>query len=104
MLRFSKMGALSKTALVAFEILNELYTAVGAGVLGMAVLLQHAVSSHNTIKCLMVVGITGASLVYAFSREKEQLTASKKRVVLITGCDSGKTVMVSVFLLFLAQV
>ncbi|ENN70633.1 hypothetical protein YQE_00679, partial [Dendroctonus ponderosae] len=84
------MGAFSKSAKVCFEILNELYTAVGAGVLGMAVLLQHGFRSHQTVKCLSVVGITAASLVFVFSRDKPKITANKKKVVMITGCDSGK--------------
>ncbi|KAH1007873.1 hypothetical protein HUJ04_005053 [Dendroctonus ponderosae] len=83
------MGAFSKSAKVCFEILNELYTAVGAGVLGMAVLLQHGFRSHQTVKCLSVVGITAASLVFVFSRDKPKITANKKKVVMITGCDSG---------------
>ncbi|KAL1514067.1 hypothetical protein ABEB36_003390 [Hypothenemus hampei] len=63
------MSALSKSLRVCFEILNELYTAVGAGVL--------------------VIGLTAASLVFAFSRDKQRITANKKKVVIITGCDSG---------------
>ncbi|CAG9762118.1 unnamed protein product [Ceutorhynchus assimilis] len=83
------MSALSKSLQVSFEILNELYTAVGAGVLGMMVLLQHGFQSHQTIKTLCVVGVTTASLIYTFSREKQKLVANKKKVVIITGCDSG---------------
>ncbi|XP_050315712.1 D-beta-hydroxybutyrate dehydrogenase, mitochondrial [Anthonomus grandis grandis] len=83
------MGALSKSSRVCFEILNELYTAVGAGVLGMLVLIQHGFRSHQTLKCLSVVGLTSASLVYVFSREKQKIVANKKKVVVITGCDSG---------------
>lgn len=93
------MGAFSKSAKVCFEILNELYTAVGAGVLGMAVLLQHGFRSHQNVKCLSVVGITAASLVFVFTRDKPKITANKKKVVMITGCDSGKFYLCSLRLI-----
>ncbi|XP_030763410.1 retinol dehydrogenase 7 [Sitophilus oryzae] len=83
------MGSLSKYMLVCFEVFNELYTAVGAGVLGMVVLIQHGFQSHQTIKNLSVVALTAASLAFVFSRDKERLLANKKKVVIITGCDSG---------------
>lgn len=84
------MGALSKSATVCFEILNELYTAVGAGIFGMLVLVQHGFRTHQTVKCLSVIGLTAASLAFAFSREKPQIQPGKKKVVIITGCDTGK--------------
>ncbi|CAH1955461.1 unnamed protein product [Acanthoscelides obtectus] len=82
------MGALSKFLLVTFELVNELYTAVGAGVLGMVVLVKHGLESHCAVKTLTVIGITTASLVYIMS-ESEQILPNKKRIVCITGCDSG---------------
>lgn len=83
------MGALSKSIRVCFEICNELYTAIGAGVLGMVVLIQHGFKSHQTIKNLTVVGLTAASLIFVFSRERERISINKKNVIIITGCDSG---------------
>nr|CAI5856731.1 unnamed protein product [Callosobruchus analis] len=82
------MGALSKLLLVTFELVNELYTAIGAGVLGMVVLAKHGLESHCAVKTLTVIAITTASLVYIMS-ESEQIKPNKKKIVCITGCDSG---------------
>ncbi|XP_018567131.1 estradiol 17-beta-dehydrogenase 2 [Anoplophora glabripennis] len=84
----SKMGSLSKTLFIAFEIVNELYTAIGSGILGMIVLLKHGIISNQPLKTLSVLTLTTVSLVF-ISRTTEKLTPSKKKVVLITGCDSG---------------
>lgn len=83
------MGVLSKSLRVCFEVLNELYIAVGAGVLGMVVLINHGFRTHQTVKNLSVVALTTASLLFVFTREKEKLIPNKKKVVIITGCDSG---------------
>lgn len=82
------MGTLSKTLFVAFEIANELYTAIGSGFLGMIVLLKHGIVSNQPFKTLSVLTITTVSLAF-ISRTTEKLTSSRKKVVLITGCDSG---------------
>ncbi|XP_023021439.1 SDR family oxidoreductase shroud isoform X2 [Leptinotarsa decemlineata] len=82
------MGSLSKFLLIAFEITNELYTALGAGVLGMVVLLKHGFQNHQCVKTLSVVAFTAGCWVY-INREHESLKPSKKKVVCITGCDSG---------------
>ncbi|CAH1163666.1 unnamed protein product [Phaedon cochleariae] len=82
------MGALSKFLLVAFEISNELYVAVGAGVFGIVILLKHGFESHQCLKTLSVITLTTCSLIYINS-EKQKIQASKKKVVCITGCDSG---------------
>lgn len=81
--------SISKPLRVCFELLNELYIAVGAGVLGMVVLIQHGFQSHQTIKTFSVVALTTAGLVFAFSRQKQKLTPDRKKVVIVSGCDSG---------------
>ncbi|XP_066146916.1 D-beta-hydroxybutyrate dehydrogenase, mitochondrial [Euwallacea fornicatus] len=83
------MGSFSKSVKTCFEIINELYIAVGAGFLGMGVLLRHGFQSHQTIKCFSVIGITAACLAFVFTWEKQKIIANKKKVVIITGCDSG---------------
>ncbi|KAJ8949232.1 hypothetical protein NQ318_022744 [Aromia moschata] len=83
------MGTFSKTLLTAFEVINELYTALGAGVLGMIVLLKHGFESHQSIKkAVSVVALTTVSLIFV-TRQTEKLKPNKKKVVCITGCDSG---------------
>ncbi|KAJ8935444.1 hypothetical protein NQ314_012864 [Rhamnusium bicolor] len=82
------MGSFSKTCFVAFEVVNELYTALGAGFLGMLVLLKHGFDSHQSVKTVSVVALTTASLVF-ITQQIEKLQASKKKIVVITGCDSG---------------
>lgn len=82
------MGTLSKIVFMAFEIANELYIAIGSGFLGMMVLLKHGIVSNQPFKTLSVLTITTVSLAF-ISRTTEKLTPSKKKIVLITGCDSG---------------
>ncbi|KAJ8955301.1 hypothetical protein NQ317_007578 [Molorchus minor] len=84
MLNGNKMGTFSKALLTSFEIINELYTALGAGLLGMIVLLKHGFDSHQSIKTLSVVGLTTASWIF-ITRQTEKLKASKKE----SSCDSG---------------
>ncbi|KAJ8926009.1 hypothetical protein NQ315_009864 [Exocentrus adspersus] len=82
------MGSLSKNVYVAFEVVNELYTAMASGVLGMIVLIKHGITANQPMKTLSVLTITTLSFVFV-SRYVEKLTPSKKKVVVITGCDSG---------------
>lgn len=71
-----------------FEIINEMYTAIGAGALGILILLNHGFNTHQTVKTFSVSLLTIGSFVYV-CRQTEKLKSSKKKVVFITGCDSG---------------
>lgn len=82
------MGGLSKCLLATFEIANELYTAVGAGVIGMIVLFKHGFDSHQSIKTLSVISLSICSLIYV-CQETKKIKPTKKKVVFITGCDCG---------------
>lgn len=82
------MGGFSKFLLTGFEIVNELYIAVAAGVIGTVVLFKHGFQSHQTIKTLSVISLSVISLVY-ICQETQKVNPCKKKVVFITGCDSG---------------
>lgn len=82
------MGAISKYLLASFEIVNELYTAVAAGVIGMVVLFKHGFESHQSVKTLSVITLSVLSLVY-ICQETQKIKINKKNVIFITGCDSG---------------
>lgn len=82
------MGTISKYSLTAFEILNEAYTAVGAGFFGMAKLLVDGFDTSNFLRTAVMVGLTRSCLIYVL-RNTERVTPSPKNVIFITGCDSG---------------
>lgn len=82
------MGGLSKYLRAGFEVANELYTAVAAGVIGMVVLFKHGFQTHQSIKTFSVISLSVLSLIYIF-QETQKRKPSKKKVVLITGCDCG---------------
>lgn len=82
------MGILSKYFLASFEIVNELYTAVAAGVIGMVVLFKHGFESHQSVKTLSVISLSLLSLAY-ICQETQKIRINKKKVIFITGCDSG---------------
>lgn len=54
----------------------------------MVVLIKHGFESQQTIKTLSVVAFTAACLVY-ICKTDEKLRPSKKKLIFITGCDSG---------------
>ncbi|XP_063919567.1 D-beta-hydroxybutyrate dehydrogenase, mitochondrial isoform X2 [Zophobas morio] len=64
------MSLFSKFCLTVFEILNELYIGVGAGTLSLAT-------------------ISLGSLIYVFQSSKEMGHPSLKKIIFISGCDSG---------------
>ncbi|KAK9874844.1 hypothetical protein WA026_005660 [Henosepilachna vigintioctopunctata] len=80
------MGIISKYCFTLFEIINEVYTAVGAGVFGLV--LDKGFDSSNFLRTVTIVCITGSCLVYVM-HTTERITPSKKYVVFISGCDSG---------------
>lgn len=82
------MGVLSKYLLAGFEILNELYIAVATGIIGTVVLFKHGFESHQSIKTLSVISLSVISLAY-ICQETEKLRVWKKKVIFITGCDTG---------------
>lgn len=82
------MGNLSKYLLAGFEVANELYIAIGAGLIGMVILIKHGFESHQSIKTVSVIGLSAISLAYIF-QETERIKIDKKKVVFITGCDCG---------------
>ncbi|XP_056648747.1 D-beta-hydroxybutyrate dehydrogenase, mitochondrial [Diorhabda sublineata] len=83
------MEILSKYSLVTFEILNEMYVAIGTGVLGILYLLKKGFHRYDTIRTLTIVSLTTVSVAYVNKRNRKQLQANKTKVVCITGCDSG---------------
>lgn len=83
------MGAkISKLTLVAFELTNELFIAVGSGLVGIVILSYHGFQTNHNLRTVVVGSLTAASLYYAFHTTGKE-TASFDKVVLVTGCDSG---------------
>lgn len=82
------MTILTKYFLAGFEIANELYIAVAAGIAGMIVLLKHGFETHQSIKTLCVINLSVLAFIY-ICQESPKLKPSKKKVVFITGCDCG---------------
>lgn len=82
------MGNFSKYLMHGFEILNELYVGIGAGFFGMLVLMKHGFTHHQALRTLSVVSFSAVCLLY-ICQEPEKITPNKKKVVVITGCDSG---------------
>lgn len=79
------MGA--NISMRAFEFFNEVHVVLGSGVFGGAVLLHRGLNTHFS-KTLCVGVLTLASILYSFS-SGENVTVTPKKVVFITGCDSG---------------
>lgn len=83
------MGAkISKLTLVAFELANELFIAVGSGLVGIVILSYHGFHTNHNLRTVVVGSVTAASLYYVF-HAPGKATASLAKVVLVTGCDSG---------------
>lgn len=82
------MGTLSKILFTGIEIGNELFTAIGAGFLGLIVLLNHGIKTNQMLRTTCVAVITIGSFVYA-SQQETKLKPTRRKVVLITGCDTG---------------
>lgn len=81
-------SSLSKVPLTLFEILNEVYTAAGSGLVGLSVLVYHGVTTYHIFRTLSITAITVGSLVFFF-QTSELCAPSKRKVIFITGCDSG---------------
>lgn len=82
------MGTISKFFFTGVEIGNEIFTAIGAGFLGLIVLLKHGMKSNQMLRTSCVAIITIGSFVYA-SQQETKLRPTRKKVVFITGCDTG---------------
>ncbi|KAK5648483.1 hypothetical protein RI129_003375 [Pyrocoelia pectoralis] len=80
--------SLSAVALTVFEILNEIFIAVGSGASGIIVLVNHGLKTNEILRTLMVTTITAGCLIITF-QTTEMMKASPKKVIFITGCDSG---------------
>lgn len=81
-------SSLSKISLTLFEITNEVFTAVGSGFVGLFVLIFHGVTTYHIFRTATVTAITVGSLIFFF-QSSELCAPSKRKVLFITGCDSG---------------
>lgn len=75
--------------LTFFEIINELYIGVGAGVMGLAVLINHGYKTNQILGTFTVAAISIGSLIYVFQNSSEFKQPSLRKIILISGCDSG---------------
>ncbi|XP_068895309.1 D-beta-hydroxybutyrate dehydrogenase, mitochondrial isoform X2 [Tenebrio molitor] len=68
---------------------NELYIGVGAGLVGMAVLIHHGYKTNQLLRTLSVAAVSLGSLIYVFQAAAEKRQPSSKQLIFISGCDSG---------------
>lgn len=78
----------SQISLTLFEIANEVFTAMGSGFVGLFVLVYHGITTYHICRTAAVTAITVGSLVFFF-QSSELCAPSKRKVLFITGCDSG---------------
>jgi hypothetical protein len=83
------MSVFSKICLTLFEVANELYIGVGAGLVGMAVLIHHGYKTNQLLRTLSVAAVSLGSLIYVFQAAAEKRQPSSKQLIFISGCDSG---------------
>lgn len=69
-----------------FQVINNIHITLASGILGLTLLLRTGLHNH-TVKSAIVGGLTLAALSFAFKSEKVHI--SNKKVIFITGCDSG---------------
>lgn len=81
-------SSISRAAYTSFELLNELAIAIGSGIVGLSVLMVHGITTYHICRTAFITSITVGSLIYIFSAS-EKYTPSKRKVVFISGCDSG---------------
>ncbi|CAG9863716.1 unnamed protein product [Phyllotreta striolata] len=82
------MAQISKYLLFTFEILNEMYAALGTGAVGLMCLIKFGFQKSALLKTAAVCAATAASFIY-IAPESKKIKPNKKKVVCITGCDSG---------------
>lgn len=84
------MGAnISRRCFDYFQIINELYISMAAGIGGLFILaLGGATSAPGTFQTVAVTFLTLVGLLYLY-QTRGKATPSRNKVVLITGCDSG---------------
>lgn len=80
--------SVSSYALTAFEIINEIYISIGAGVLGLIVLADYGIRNSSVVRTFLMTTVTAGSLLYIFQCTQED-APSPNKVIFITGCDSG---------------
>ncbi|XP_065169213.1 retinol dehydrogenase 7 [Atheta coriaria] len=80
--------SISKVALTAFELANEFYIALGSGFWGIAVLINHGLQNQRYGGTFCLSTITAVCLIYLMNSETI-MEASKRKIIVISGCDSG---------------
>lgn len=83
------MGSeLSKFCRSTFEVINEIFTGISAGVLGLTVLITSDWSTRKIVPTLLLGTVTIGSLCYVYYDYRTIETFNDKTIV-ITGCDTG---------------
>ncbi|KAK4884482.1 hypothetical protein RN001_000753 [Aquatica leii] len=80
--------SISSITLTTFEILNEVFIAVGTGITGIFILLNHGIKSNEIIRTVFMSTITLTCMTFYF-QSSESAAPTADKVVFITGCDSG---------------
>lgn len=81
-------SAISRTTLFVFEILNETFTGIAGGALGVYILLQNGLTPNQIVPTVLMCTITFGSIVYVL-KDEEVLETVDNKLVFISGCDTG---------------
>lgn len=82
------MGIISKYCYSTFEVINEVFTALGSGIFGLVMLLDHGFEACNMARTLTILCVAGTCFIILY-RNVDKITPCRKDVIFITGCDSG---------------
>ncbi|KAF5280349.1 hypothetical protein FQR65_LT03158 [Abscondita terminalis] len=80
--------SMSSMAMASFEVINEMFIAVGTGLTGIVVLVNHGIKSNAILKTVMISTVTLTCMLFCF-QARERARPSADKVIFITGCDSG---------------
>lgn len=79
---------LTKFCRLTFEILNETFTGLSSGLLGLTVLIMSDWSDKKLIPTVLLGTITIGCIYYVYN-DKETLINVEDKLIVITGCDTG---------------
>lgn len=81
-------NALIKFSRVTFEVVNETFTGVAGGALGILVIVSNDFTRTKILPTLLLTTITFGSLYYVYNTY-DTIDVINNKVIVITGCDTG---------------
>lgn len=84
------MGStISRLSLITFELLNELYIAMGSGPFGFIIITKHGFQNNRLVRTAAFTLLTAGCFIYLAQDTTRMIKSSRNKVIFITGCDSG---------------